>query len=208
MGGYNGGQRSSKPCTSNMRALDVRRLARAGRLKPGQSFGWSWTRGSSVVASINICTGAGNVTLSYRNRTNEGEWKEMNYAVRLTWTPCNYGGERAWWLCPADGCGRRVAVLFGGKVFACRRCQRLVYASQRESENDRAIRRADTLRRQLGWVPGIAHGDGEKPKGMHWKTYNRMRMDYYAQSNRAFAGLAEQMGLTTARLASINPKTD
>ena len=33
------------------------------------------------------------------------------------------------------GCGRRVAILHAGKVFACRQCRNLVYGSQRESES-------------------------------------------------------------------------
>jgi Transposase DDE domain len=32
----------------------------------------------------------------------------------LEWTPCNYGGARPWFLCPMDGCRRRVAVLYAG----------------------------------------------------------------------------------------------
>jgi hypothetical protein len=49
----------------------------------------------------------------YRNQSrhhNGGEWEPMNYAVRLDWTACGFGGRRVWWRCPAVGCGRRVAV--------------------------------------------------------------------------------------------------
>jgi ribulose bisphosphate carboxylase small subunit len=36
----------------------------------------------------------------------------------------------------------------------------------------------------LGWKPGIAHPDGPKPKGMHWKTFNRMKAkhDFHVRS--------------------------
>ncbi|SDY53906.1 hypothetical protein SAMN05444340_11022 [Citreimonas salinaria] len=98
----------------------------------------------------------------------------MRYAVTLDTTRCNLGGARRWFLCPARGCGRRVAVLYGGKVFACRHCYGLAYPSQSESASDRAARRADRIRERLGWEPGILNGYGGKPKGMHWRTFERL----------------------------------
>jgi hypothetical protein len=58
--------------------------------------------------------------------------------VRLEWTPCNYGGQRPWFLSPVRGCSRRVAVLYGGGIFACRRCHGLNYQSQHAQAWDRA----------------------------------------------------------------------
>ena len=203
MGSYNSGRRGGKRTTDDMHVLDIRHIQRAGRLTPGQSFSWQWSRRGEVVASINMRTDTDRVTLTYRSCSNGGEWQGMNYPVYLAWTDCHYGGQRAWWLCPAVGCGRRVAVLYGGKVYACRHCQKLAYRTQREAPDDRALRRANTLRKQLGWVAGIAHGEGTKPKGMHWRTYDRMRMTYYAHSNSAFAGMAEKMGLAMGRLEGI-----
>lgn len=203
MGGYNSGRQGGKRSTDNMRALDVNGLQRAGRLKPGHSFDWSWTRRGQVVASIYIQSFPGHLNLSYRTRSSDGCWQDKNHAVRLTWTSCNYGGERALWVCPGLGCGRRVGVLFGGKMYLCRHCQNLAYASQWETPGDRALRRANKLRQQLGWVPGIAHGAGDRPARMHWRTYNRLRLEYFRQSNAVFASMAEQMGLLTVRLASV-----
>lgn len=208
MGGYSSGKRDGKRCTDKMHRLDVRQLARAGQLKPGQSFNLYWTRGGQVTAPINIYTDVGRVSLSYRTRAGQGEWQCVSCKVLLTWTRCNYGGERAWWLCPGVGCGRRVAVLFGGRTYACRQCHRLAYRSQRENEEDRALRRANRLRQALGWVPGIAHDDGNKPKGMHWKTYNRGRMAYYAQSARAFAAMGASLGLAEGRLVNLAGRLD
>jgi len=93
--------------------------------------------------------------------------------VRIVRTPCNLGGSRAWFICPAVGCGRRVAILYGGSIFACRR-YRLAYASSREDAGGRATRRADRLRARLGWEPGILNGGGEKPKWMRWRTFERL----------------------------------
>jgi hypothetical protein len=58
------------------------------------------------------------VILIYRHRSGDTEWKDEHYAVVRT--PCNLGGSRAWFICPAVGCWRRVAILYGGGIFACR----------------------------------------------------------------------------------------
>ena len=65
--------------------------------------------------------------LIYRHRSGDAEWKGEQYPVRIVRTPCNLGGLRAWFICPAVGCGRRVAILYGGSIFACRRCYQLAY---------------------------------------------------------------------------------
>lgn len=207
MGGFNSGNHGGKRCTADMRALDVRKVQREGLLRPGHSFGWSWTRGGETIASINIKVDTDRVTLNYRQRDSGGEWQAMDYPVRLAWTACHYGGQRAWWLCPAVGCGRRVAVLYGGSVFACRHCQKLAYKSQRETPDDRTIRRADKLRDRLGWEAGILNGAGGKPKGMHWQTFWRMQASHDAHVMQALAGMSAKLGLTMARLERIKRVT-
>ena len=113
--------------------------------------------------------------LTYRHRSGGDEWKDESYPVHLTTTPCHMGGERHWFLCPAQGCGQRVAVIYGGGVFACSRCHQLAYPSQREDAGDRAARRAHHIRKRMGWSPDVLEGsDWAKPKGMHWRTYERL----------------------------------
>lgn len=51
-----------------------------------------------------------------------------------------------------------MAVLHGGRIFACRHCNRAAYRCQREPDDDRASRRAETIRRRLGWEPGFLNG--------------------------------------------------
>ena len=125
MGNSNSGNHGGKRTTSDMRALDVRKLQRDGQLTPGNAVCWTWSRAGQTTASVNLKVESDRVMLDYRNRPNGGEWQAMAYTVHLAWTPCHYGGQRAWWLCPARSCGRRVAVLYGG-VFACRHCHRMV----------------------------------------------------------------------------------
>lgn len=146
MGGFGSGRRFGKDCTDDMQALDVRKLQRQRLLTPGNSLTWSWSVNGDTCATINLLVGADRVTLNYRTRERGGDWRPVNYPVRLDWTACNYGGRRAWWLCPAASCGRRVAVLYGGAVFACRHCHRLAYRCQRETDDDRAARLATMAR--------------------------------------------------------------
>lgn len=194
MGGFGSGRSGGKSTTGDMLALDIRRLSRDGLLKPGLSFNWKWSRSGEPVGNINICTGVDRVTLDYRARDHGGEWQPMNYPVWIAWTPCTYGGRRAWWLCPAAGCGRRVAILYGGKVYACRHCYRLAYRSQREQAHDRETSAADKLRAKLQWEPGILNGNGDKPKGMHWATFERLQAQHDALVNRSIAGLMVKFG--------------
>ena len=206
MGGYSSGRHGGKRTTDDMHILDIRKIERAGLLKPGGSFGWQWTRGGEKIASIGLRTESDRVVLDYRTRNHGDEWQDMDYPVRLTWTACNYGGQRAWWLCPAVGCGRRVAVLYGGKVYACRHCHKLAYRTQRQQADDRATSKADRIRNRLGWDAGILNLPGGKPKGMHWRTFERLQAAHDAHTNQALAGMAAKLGLAMGRLEGIKLK--
>lgn len=176
MGGIGSGRHwhfGARATTDNFRAIDVRRWGRDGLLQAGKSFGWQWTTNGEVTGSISVKAETRRVMLDYRTK-NGGEWQAQNYPVYLDTTSCHLGGNRQWFLCPARGCGRRVAKLYGGSIFACRHCHQLTYPSQREAYHDRAFRRANNIRRKLDWQPGIANGHGPKPKGMHWTTFERL----------------------------------
>lgn len=204
MGGYGSGRRwhfSAKDTTSDYRALDIRRWKRDGLLTPGHAFGWLWSRHGQVVASIRVLIEEDLVRLIYRQQNRRGEeWQDENYPVYLDWTPCHLGGERPWFLCPARGCGRRVAILYGGAIFACRRCYQLAYDSQREIPESRAARRADKIREKLDWEPGILNGNGWKPKGMHWKTFERLSAQHDAFVAESLAGMSIRLNLLGERL--------
>lgn len=186
-----------------MRSLDVRRLERDGLLTAGRWFMWRWSVDGEEVASIQIRVGEDRVTLNYRARSYGEEWQPLEYPVYLEWTPCHLGGRRAWFRCPARGCGRRVAVLYGGTIFACRHCHRLAYASQRETPDDRAMRRADKIRQRLGWEPGIANPEGDKPKGMHWRTFETLTARHDAFAHASWMGMAARLGIMEARLSKL-----
>jgi hypothetical protein len=197
MGGPGSGNRwryGSRPSTDELRNIDVRRWAREGMLQPGYWGAWQWMHNGTVTASIQIRTEADRVILTYRHRSGGGEWKDKEYPVLLERTGCNLGGARSWFICPAVGCGRRVAILYCGAVFACRRCHSLAYASTRECAVDRAVRRADRIRDRLGWQPGFLNGEGGKPKWMRWRTFNRLKQDHDRLVAQCYAAFAEKFG--------------
>lgn len=191
MGGVGSGRRAEKNATTDYRRLDVRALQRAGFLRPGHFGSWGWHRGDELRASIQTEASDRNIRLRYSTCRN-GEAQHHDYAVSLVRTACNYGGQRPWFVCPC--CGQRVAILYIGSVFACRRCYRLTYPVQRESESDRAIRRAETIRSRLGWEAGIANPRGGKLKGMHWSTYFRLSADHERQVGVALNGIVRNLG--------------
>ena len=173
-----GWSRGGKSTTDDFTRLDVRYLSRNGNLRPGSSSTVRWSRNGDEVGSIGVRSTFDSVVLSYRRRFGgSGEWKSEEYPVGLEWAACNYGGKRPWFLCPARGCGRRVAVLYGGGIFACRHCHRLAYESQREQAYSRAMIRAQAIRTSLGGSPSLGESFPAKPKGMHWRTYERLRLE-------------------------------
>jgi hypothetical protein len=160
MGGYGSGRRwSSKETTAAYHQLDIRNWRREGVLEPNRRF-WN------VEVLPNAPAKPRGIVLS----NSLGE----QYGVRLAWTACNYGGSRPWFLCPAPGCGRRVAILYGSRGLACRHCFQLAYASQQESGKNRALYRAQQIRMSLGGSGSIVEPFPERPKGMHRRKYRRL----------------------------------
>ena len=54
--------------------------------------------------------------------------------------------------------------------------------------------KADKIRRRLGWPAGIANPTGGKPKGMHWKTFDRLRLQHDALKHFSFHDIARKLG--------------
>jgi hypothetical protein len=196
MGGYGSGRRwSSKDTTSDYLRLDVRRLQQEGLLDKCMSFGWQWTRNDEPYANIRIRSELDRIMLSYRHRSGGGDWQSKEYPVLLMQSRCHFGGARKWFLCPARGCDRRVAVLYGGGIFACRHCHQLAYESQREKPHYRALSRAQKIHVRLGGSGAVGDGLPPKPKGMHWKTYRRLAHRFERQEMTMDAEMAAYLGL-------------
>jgi hypothetical protein len=160
--------------------IDVRRWHREGRLNSGQEFSWSWTRGGEPAGSISVQVECAAIVLSYRSGSGSGEWKSVQQRVPISLTACHFGGQRPWFVCPVycNGryCGRRAAILYGaGELFACRRCYGLSYASQQQTTLHRGLEQARKIRMRLGGSADLLEPFPERPKGMHRRTFRRLR---------------------------------
>ncbi|MGA2939202.1 MAG: hypothetical protein ABSF52_19185 [Syntrophobacteraceae bacterium] len=197
MGGIGSGmwsRRDKKTTIEECRRLEVLILHRKNALNFGCSGTITWKRNDRPWGEIRIEVETTSLDLVY-HYTGYGGSQDVKERVPLAWTSCNYGGERPWFLCP--GCGRRVGVLFlGGSYFPCRHCYHLSYSSQNKNTVlDKVCRRRDKLCERLGekWW--------RKPKGMHQKTFDRLRrrlsyaeMQAYVLLDRAMEKLSS-MGL-------------
>lgn len=184
MGGYGStrwnGERTRLD-TAGLLKLDVRWLARRGSLAPGAISTLSWTRGDGQpVGDIMTIMDRERpfLTLAYSTRPDgDAAWTRHHYRVWLASSPCHYGGTRDWFSCPH--CGARRALLYSaGGIFSCRACHDLAYTSTREdaaTSCDRRIRRAaDRLGNDENGRRGFLWTMPDKPKGMHWRTYDRL----------------------------------
>jgi len=120
-------------------------------------------------------------------------WGQPHFdeTVWLETTRPYFGGVRWWFTCPR--CAGRAAKLHlppGDKRFLCRRCWGLSYESQRESPMFRALTQAQKIRLRLGGSTDTTAPFPERPKGMHRRTYQRLR-DQGERYERASWSLAE-----------------
>ena len=193
MGGRGSGRPSGyggKRNTSSSMPLDIRRFTQKGLLVPGNSFSWQWTVCEREVASISIRVDLQSMVLSYRMKSTD---ELVEQRVQTQTSPCNLGGQRHWFTCPR--CSKRVAVIYApGRYFACRQCGGLGYATQKEGVGDRAMTKADKLRKRLGWPAGIVHGDGGKPRGMHWKTFLKLKSRHDALVQVSLYDISQKLG--------------
>jgi hypothetical protein len=174
VGGVGSGRYSTYPTTlDDFYAVDLRYLRRQQLLRPGYHGSLRWLRGGHETGSIRFVAGSDDITLSYRTRDRStGHWENIREVVPLLRTPQPLGGGRVWFACPH--CRRRCAVLYGGRRFLCRRCVAAPYGSQNEGNHDRLLRRAQAIRVRLGGSGSLDEPFLPKPKGMHWKTYDRL----------------------------------
>ena len=112
------------------------------------------------------------------HHTSNNHYRQL---IRLIFTPTNFNGKRAWFVCPH--CDRRAGRLFwpvyGGGEFRCRHCWRLRYYTQRLTPEWRARRRAEKIMKRLGGGGNVVLDQfPDKPKWMRWATYERWQKKF------------------------------
>lgn len=202
----------AKTATNRFRVLDVRWLQRQQYLEPGESITQYFHDRRIGPAVVRIDVRDGYLVLAYTVRIHGLEPYQIESLVPLNWSNCHFGGRRPWFVCPNPECRRRVAMLYGNGVFACRRCHDLAYECQKESGEDRALRRSNKIRCRLGWRPGTLNPPGfhvdpawawHKPKGMHRSTYRRLVEAHNAFAYRSICGVGERVTRVLKKVAKI-----
>jgi hypothetical protein len=134
----------------------------------------------------------------------------QHFPVSMVATPCRFGGQRWWWICPASGA--RVSKLYlpnGGDRFLSRGrgAYRLAYASQRQGATGRMHARSSKLYRRLGADYGSHYGGcPPKPKGMHWRTYDAICDRLQVESDGLNLGLARVVERLMRRETNAAPR--
>lgn len=117
--------------------------------------------------------------------------------VPLKFTATMFGGRRRWFACP--GCQRGARILYVVPQLRCRRCCRLLYASQRAPRHQSRLWRADALRERIGARLGQPFEDGDdfppRPPRMRWKTYRRLEAKYDEAQAGWVAGFIGRLGI-------------
>lgn len=211
MGGFGSGRASSggRTTTESCLSLDVNQLNTAGVFSPNWSGGWHWLRGTERIASISMRGGRDLITLSYRWRANDADWQAVEEPISILWKDCRYGGQRPYFVCPGvlNGvvCARYVVKLYcAGRYYFCQHCYRLTYASRKEDRFDRALRKANKVRRRLGGEPGMSSIWPTRPRGMWHRTYSRLSKSATEAENAA----DEHLALLAARFLNFNDKSN
>ncbi len=186
-----------RPKAEDLPSIDVRRWERQDLLD-GPSFTWTWAVNGPTRPTLDVA-----VTKDWVDLCLIINGRSRRDRVWLTWTPCHFGGKRLWFQCPTPSCHRRAAKLYmGARVFACRRCYNLAYQSQCYGRDDRYVAQAAKIRRALGGPEGILDDFPDRPKGMHWRTYERLASRCAAYERPVFATIERLLAVLSEVEAS------
>ncbi|MGO9994124.1 MAG: hypothetical protein ACLPTF_16640 [Steroidobacteraceae bacterium] len=163
-------RRDSKPTHEGQRAVNVNEFIRAGYLRAiGSSWTVTWFDWANRPA----------IALDFTYRGDRLEVANSSggvQAVKVVHKRCGPDSWRQHFKCPIPECPACVDVLFVANFrdyehgLGCRHCLDLVYGRKAH----RALHRMRTIRERHGMEPDPLR-PAERPKGMHWQTYWRLR---------------------------------
>lgn len=169
-------RREPKQTVDEQRCVSINEWIRDGLLAgPGSSWTTTWLDWAKRPAVVLDFTYAGH------------EIRAVNSIGRTQTVKIIYArvGPDSWrrhFACPIPGCGRCCDHLYVANFrdyehgLGCRLCLDLVYG-------ERSARRLTNLRQRLGAPPDML-SPVKRPKGMHWKTYDRLRDRVHTETMR------------------------
>jgi hypothetical protein len=191
MGGAGSGtwhRGNTRTTLDDVTRLDIRWLQREGYVPHGpQTVPTTVTESIMLVDNFLVLHNGYGL---WGRQDGQPEW----HVIELAWTPCHYGGQRPWWLCPQ--CQRRCAVLYVQETrFVCRFCLQLPYGSRQETVWQRRYRKALKIRKRLGVSGNLLEAlwPWDKPKGMHWRTWERLSQHEAAVRSAILGDLAARL---------------
>jgi hypothetical protein len=142
MGGLGSGRwfRSRERLTTeDLPRIDIRAMKRQGVLHPNYSGIFSWTIDDPRAGLMSFEIHRGWLRVNYFVDCDSQDIK-LSENIEFDSTPCHFGGERYWFLCPC--CKKRITTLYRLRnLYRCRHCHDLSFRSQSESQLDRLIRK-------------------------------------------------------------------
>lgn len=197
---------SRKATTDELKQIDVRFMQRKCFLENGFKgvISWSNKRTGEPTGNIDFQVRADEVMFSYRTRTRGQEhWQEYDITAPLTYTPCNYGNQRAWFECP--NCSKRVAILYISKTIACRTCHRLNYKSQQTTKGMWQDQfKMNQIRYKLNWPVYQDVLFRTKPKNMQYRTFYRLVKEHDFYELSYLSAFGESLDRLYGRLTDLD----
>lgn len=182
--------------------IDVLDWNRGGHFESPCVFERTWRQDGNLVARLFCKTERHSVTLYSRSSNFYDTRSGHEQKIQIVWTACRFGGERPWFECPRS-CGRRVTKLYAlNSWFACRHCYGLGYSSQYQAAGERNAWRAHRIRKRLAAEGELSDVFPLKPRGMHRRTFDRLRRLHDMAEEAAARGLLNHFARALEATAS------
>ncbi|PKN12444.1 MAG: hypothetical protein CVU69_08155 [Deltaproteobacteria bacterium HGW-Deltaproteobacteria-4] len=184
----------SKGCLEDQLRVDARFLKKYQMFDNGvHALTWRLGDGETICRASLIVKGDKMIIACKWQDPTTGMPGSMEKLIRISQTPCRFGGNRKWLICPR--CSSRMAVLvLTPPTVGCRHCLDLAYFCQRENFSYRALRRRNKIASRLDRDEFFGEML-EKPKGMHWRTFDRLVDEHDAADSSSMLSMMAKLKL-------------
>lgn len=162
--------------TSDLFRLDVNQLREQGYFDWPFQRQMTWSTNGIVQLDLKVRYERGMLHLRDATTLREPEADPFAQEIELASRTSAVGGETALFKCPRCHSVRAHLYLYH-TVFICRECAGLTYRSRRERKSTRAFRKWTKLSKMLGGIKMDEWYSAPRPKGMHNRTFERLKIE-------------------------------